>query len=75
LLLGIGLASQIAQVSMTKGLAREAAGRATAIGYLQVAFATLFGALVFGVWPDAWSWGGMVLILLSLLLSTVAQRR
>jgi len=75
LLLGIGLASQIAQVSMTKGLAREAAGRATAIGYLQVAFATLFGALVFGVWPDAWSWGGMLLILLSLLLSTVTQRR
>jgi drug/metabolite transporter (DMT)-like permease len=75
MLFGIGLATQIAQVSMTKGLAREAAGRATAIGYLQVGFATLFGAIVFGVWPDAWSWGGMALILLSLLLSTVTQRR
>jgi drug/metabolite transporter (DMT)-like permease len=75
LLLGIGISTQIAQVAMTKGLAREAAGRATAIGYLQVAFATLFGAIVFGVWPDAWSWGGMLLILLSLFVSTATQRR
>lgn len=74
LLLGVGIATQLAQVAMTKGLAREAAGRATAIGYLQVAFATLFGAIVFGVWPDAWSWGGMLLILLSLFASTTAQQ-
>ncbi|HEX6810371.1 MAG TPA: DMT family transporter [Planctomycetota bacterium] len=73
-LLGIGVSTQLAQVAMTKGLAREAAGRATAIGYLQVAFATLFGALVFGVWPDAWSWSGMLLILLSLFVSTAARR-
>ncbi|HEU4420530.1 MAG TPA: DMT family transporter [Planctomycetota bacterium] len=74
LLLGIGIATQLAQVAMTKGLAREAAGRATAIGYLQVGFATLFGAIVFGVWPDAWSWGGMLVILLSLFASTAAQQ-
>lgn len=70
LLLGIGVATQIAQVAMTKGLAREPAGRATAVGYLQVAFATVFGALVFGAWPDAWSLGGMLLIVASLLVAT-----
>ncbi len=67
LLLGIGITTQIAQVAMTRGLQREAAGRATAVGYLQVAFATIFGACVFGVWPDRWSICGMVLILGSLL--------
>ena len=41
-LVGVGVSTQIAQVALTKGLAREAAGRATAVGYLQVAFATLF---------------------------------
>lgn len=69
-LLGIGVSTQFAQVSLTKGLAREAAGKATAVGYLQVAFATLFGAVVFGNWPDAWSWSGMVLIVLALLFGT-----
>lgn len=66
-LVGIGVSTQIAQVAMTKGLARETAGRATAVGYLQAAFATLFGALVFRAWPDAWSWGGMLLIVVSLV--------
>lgn len=68
-LVGIGVSTQVAQVALTKGLARETAGRATAVGYLQVAFATLFGALVFGAWPDGWSWAGMVCIVGSLVLA------
>lgn len=67
LLLGIGATTQIAQVALTRGLAQQRAGRATAVGYLQVVFATLFGVAVFGEWPDAWSWFGMLLILGSLL--------
>jgi drug/metabolite transporter (DMT)-like permease len=69
-LVGIGVSTQLAQVSLTKGLARETAGRATAVGYLQVAFAALFGALVFDAWPDAWSWAGMALIVAALVLGT-----
>lgn len=68
LLLGIGAATQIAQVSLTKGLAREPAGRATAVGYLQVAFATLAGIVVFGVWPDGWTWLGMAIVVASLAM-------
>lgn len=73
-LLGIGVTTQLAQVSLTKGLAREAAARATAIGYLQVAFAALFGAVVFADVPDAVSWTGMALIVLALLFGTTRAR-
>lgn len=66
LLGGIGVVTQLAQLALTRGLARQAAGRATAIGYLQVAFATLFGAAVFGVWPTPASWAGMGLIVAGL---------
>ncbi len=69
-LLGIGLSTQIAQVSLTKGLARETAGRATAVGYLQVAFATVFSATFLDVWPDALGLCGMALIVGALLFGT-----
>lgn len=73
--LAIGATTQIAQIALTKGLAREAAGRATAVGFLQVAFATLFGAVVFGALPDRWSMLGMALILGSLAASARIWRR
>ena len=46
-LVGIGVATQIAQVYMTRGLQLEPAGRATAVGYLQVVFAAAWGMLLF----------------------------
>ena len=70
LLLGVGASTQIAQIALTKGLAREPAGRAMAVAYLQVAFATLFGAVVFAAVPGAWSWAGMALIVGSLFVAT-----
>ncbi len=66
LLLGVGISTQIAQIALTKGLAREAAGRAISVGYLQVAFATVFGAILFQEVPGIWSWLGMALIVGSL---------
>ena len=69
-LLGVGVATQIAQIALTKGLAREPAGRAISVGYLQVAFGVLFGALVFGNIPGLWSWLGMALIVASLFAAT-----
>jgi len=74
-LLGIGVTTQFAQVALTRGLAREPAGRATTVGYLQVAFAALFGALVFGDWPDGLALVGMVAILAGLLLCHRAGAR
>jgi drug/metabolite transporter (DMT)-like permease len=51
-MLAVGIATQAGQVNITRGLQLEPAGRATAIGYLQIAFATTWGALLFHERPD-----------------------
>jgi len=51
-LLGVGIATQIGQVSLTRGLGWLPASRGTALSYLQVVFAALWGLLVFGDQPD-----------------------
>jgi drug/metabolite transporter (DMT)-like permease len=63
LLVAIGVATQVGQVFLTKGLAIERAGRATTIGYLQVAFAMIWQLLVFGEVPTPWTLAGASLIL------------
>ncbi|MFK7740816.1 MAG: DMT family transporter [Planctomycetota bacterium] len=71
-LIAVGVVTQIAQIALTKGLAREPAGRAISVGYLQVAFGVLFGAVFFGDLPGIWSIAGMALVIGSLF---VARRR
>ena len=61
-LVGIGVATQIGQVALTKGLQLEAAGRATTVGYLQIAFAGLWGVVFLGEVPSGWSLAGALLI-------------
>ena len=62
-LLGVGVATQLGQISITKGLELERAGRAMTVGYLQIVFAAAWGALVFGEIPDRWSvTGGLVIV-------------
>ena len=51
LLAAIGVFAQLGQVFLTRGLALEPAGRAMALSYVQIAFATLWGALFFGEVP------------------------
>lgn len=63
LLLGVGVATQLGQVALTRGMQHEPAGRATALSYLQVAFAVIWGALFFGEVPDEWTLVGALLIL------------
>jgi drug/metabolite transporter (DMT)-like permease len=74
-LVGVGVTTQIAQVFMTRGLQMERAGRATAVGYLQVVFAAGWGALFFAELPDRWSLLGGALILGSTLLLAQRGRR
>ncbi|CAN5865338.1 DMT family transporter [soil metagenome] len=74
-LVGVGVTTQIAQVYMTRGLQMERAGRATAVGYLQVVFAAAWGALFFAEFPDRWSLLGGSLILGSTLLLAERGRR
>lgn len=67
-LLVVALTAQAGQVFLTRGLQLEPAGRATAIGYLQVVFAAIWGALVFRELPDGWVIAGAAVILGSTLL-------
>jgi drug/metabolite transporter (DMT)-like permease len=62
-LISIGCATQVGQVSLTKGLALLPASQGTALSYLQVVFAALWGMLVFSEIPDAWTilGGGLVI--------------
>jgi len=69
-LIGVGVTTQLAQVSMTRGLQMERTARATTVGYLQVAFAVIWGALVLGEIPDAWTLAGAVTIIGSILALT-----
>jgi drug/metabolite transporter (DMT)-like permease len=64
-LLGIGIVTHIAQVTMTKSLHLEKAGRATAVSYLQVVFASIWGILFFQEYPTLLSVIGAVLIVAS----------
>jgi drug/metabolite transporter (DMT)-like permease len=67
LLLGVGITTQLAQVNMTRGLQLERTARATATSYLQVVFAVVWGAVVLGEIPDAWTLVGAVTIVGSTL--------
>lgn len=67
LLLAIGVATQIGQVSLTRGLATLPAAHGTALSYLQVVFAAVWGALFFGERPDGWSLTGGGLVIASAL--------
>lgn len=66
-ILGIGLATQVGQVSLTRGLAILPAAQGTALSYLQVVFAAAWGVLVFGERPDVIAIAGGVLVIGSAL--------
>ncbi|HET7583459.1 MAG TPA: DMT family transporter [Gemmatimonadaceae bacterium] len=74
-LVGIGVATQIAQVNMTRGLQLERAGRATAISYLQVLFAGAWGMMFFGEIPTLLTVAGAAIIVLSTLQIATRHRR
>jgi drug/metabolite transporter (DMT)-like permease len=65
MLLALGLITFIAQVTMTRGLSMEKAGRATSVSYLQVVFAFIWGMVFFREFPTPLSIVGAFLILLS----------
>ncbi|MFO7630647.1 MAG: DMT family transporter [Prochlorococcaceae cyanobacterium] len=68
LLLGVGLFTQLGQVWLTKGLTALPAARATAISYVQVLFAGVWGWLFFAETIDGWTVAGSALILIASLL-------
>jgi len=63
LIIGVAGCAQIAQVCLTKGLHAIKAGRAMAVSYLQIVFATGWGLLIFQEIPDLWSLIGTALVI------------
>ena len=68
-LLGVGVFTQLGQVFLTSSLVALPAARATAISYVQVAFAGLWGWLLFGEALDGWTVAGAALVLAATLIS------
>jgi drug/metabolite transporter (DMT)-like permease len=68
-LLGVGVFTQLGQVFLTSSLVALPAARATAISYVQVAFAGLWGWLLFGEALDGWTVTGAALVLAATLIS------
>jgi drug/metabolite transporter (DMT)-like permease len=62
-LLCVGISTQIGQVSITRALTLDAAGRNAAYSYVQVPLAALWGALFFDALPNPFSLAGALLIL------------
>lgn len=68
-LLGVGLFTQLGQLSLTRGLTALPAARATAISYVQVGFAVLWGWLLFAEQLDGATLIGAALVLAATLVS------
>ena len=66
-LIGVGVATHLGQVLITWGFRLERAGRASAMGYLQIVFAGAWGWLLFGETPDVWTAVGAAVIVGSTL--------
>jgi drug/metabolite transporter (DMT)-like permease len=73
-LAAIGVCTQAAQVCMTRGLSLERAGRASAVGYLQVALALGWGIVAFGEIPGPSAIAGAVLIVAGTLIVATTRR-
>lgn len=74
LLLGVGVCTQLGQVYLTIGMRHEPAGRATALSYTQVVFASLWGMLIFAELPTVWTVTGAMFILTGTYLN-IRRRR
>jgi len=74
-LLAVGVFAQLGQVCLTRGLALEPAGRAMALGYVQIAFAALWGVLFFDEVPGLPTLLGTVLVVAGTAIGARAVAR
>jgi drug/metabolite transporter (DMT)-like permease len=73
---GVGVATHLGQLWITWAFRLERAGRASAVGYLQIVFAAGWGWLLFSEVPDVWTWAGAAIIMVSTLrLSRIPPAR
>ena len=75
LLLGVGVATQIGQIGLTKAMQTETASKATSFSYLQVVFAALLGWFVFSEAPVMWTWVGGGLIIMGAFINVIFREK
>ena len=76
ILIGVGVSTQVAQVSMTKGLRLERAARATVVNYLVIALSVLY-SLFLGesLQPTTFLGMGLIIVAISTLTRDVRKVR
>ncbi|MGB0732329.1 MAG: DMT family transporter [Pontibacterium sp.] len=74
LLLLVGVFTQVGQVGLTKAMAAEKAGKASAYAYVQVIFSALLGWMFFAEVPTLYTVIGGGLIIAGALINTLYKR-
>jgi drug/metabolite transporter (DMT)-like permease len=73
-LIGVGVFTQLGQLSLTRAMQFDSASRTTSLSYLQIVFAALLGWTIFGEMPTTATVIGASLILLGAFISALLQR-
>ena len=73
-LIGVGVFTQLGQLSLTRAMQFDSASRTTSLSYLQIVFAALLGWIIFGEMPTTATLIGASLILLGAFISALLQR-
>lgn len=74
LLLLVGVFTQVGQIGLTKAMAAEEAGKASAYAYVQVIFSAILGVIFFEEIPTLWTIIGGCLILAGALINALWKR-
>lgn len=74
LLLLVGIFTQVGQIGLTKAMAIEKAGKASAYAYVQVVFSALLGWVIFAEVPTIWTIIGGGLIIGGALINALWKR-
>lgn len=73
-MLGVGIFAQLGQLALTYAMGRDSASRAASLSYLQIVFAALLGALLFGEIPSQATTLGAAFILLGAFAALKLRR-
>lgn len=75
ILVGIGLVGGVGQLALTGALRFAPVSAVVPMDYSSLIWGTLYGWLIFGMWPSAWTWAGAPLIIASGLYIVWREQR
>lgn len=74
LLILVGIFTQVGQIGLTKAMAAEKAGKASAYAYVQVVFSAILGVVFFAEIPTLWTLVGGGLIISAALFNALSRK-